>query len=201
MLCCGSRYQAQAQARYWTGVLSIERRGDLTWRDQQLGSGFGVKITYAKNVVVDGSVIGLDDSADPTPTLARFLAMNQPLLSWRVPKVDSSVQAYRDAQRRDCEAKAKALSYSFLFGTYDKPMAPQAAMELAMKTEVDLRVRELIAGSEIALQASYDRFMAVTSSPTATWWYLLWVCHLLTQHMNNHLRQYLASGRPMAQKL
>lgn len=54
-------------------MFRLKRRGMLAYAGVGLGSGLDVALTYAKGVVVDGSVIGLNDDVDPMTPLARFL--------------------------------------------------------------------------------------------------------------------------------
>ena len=140
-----------------------------------LGSGFDVELTYAKGVVVDGSVIGLNDDYELTTPLARFLALNEELISDPLSRVETIISRYRHYERRECRLKADALSYRFLTAVYNKPQEPAGVTESSIEFERDPRVRKLILESEGAIQIAYDRLVAVSRSELATWWYIFWV--------------------------
>lgn len=145
----------------------------------QLGSGFDVELIYARNVRVPGEIIGLNDDYDLTAPLARFLELNQDLISVMLPGLDKTISAYRHHRRKECRWKAQVLTYRFLSYVFDQPRDPGGLVNSFIDFERDLRVRELMVGSEAVLQAAYERLTVVSSSEAATWWYIFWVCETI----------------------
>ncbi|KIP11367.1 hypothetical protein PHLGIDRAFT_99506 [Phlebiopsis gigantea 11061_1 CR5-6] len=173
--CCrGRRYHAHVTHYYRAAIFRLKRRGNLTYERLELGSGFDVELTYAKGVVVDGSVVGLNDDYDLTAPLARFLTLNEESISNSLPRIETVLSRYRLHGRRECREKADTLSYRFLTAVYDKPQEPAGVTESSIEFERDPRVRVLILDSENAIQIAYDRLAAVSSSELATWWYIFW---------------------------
>lgn len=156
-------------------MLRIKRKGDLAWEELQLGSGLSVELTYARGVRVDGDVIGLNDDYELTSSLARFFALNESLISDRLAHIQAVVQNYRNHQKEECRRKADVLSYRFLSFVYNRPRDPDGLAESSITQEHDLRVRQLMIGSEAIFQATYERLSTVATSETATWWYIFWV--------------------------
>jgi hypothetical protein len=175
MWCCARRYKADSSVAYHSCVLRIKRRGHLKWGDLQLGSGFDIELNYAKDVKVDGDIIGLNDDYDLTPDLARFLALNQDLIPRRLEYIEQTLFQYRRHHRKECRWKSHVLTYRFLTHVYDRPRESSGLTESSIQLERDLRVRQLMVGNEAVFQTAYERLQAVSSSPTATWWYLFWV--------------------------
>ncbi|THH16822.1 hypothetical protein EW146_g3878 [Bondarzewia mesenterica] len=173
--CCrGLRYKAQAVVSYETCVLNIKRKGYLVWEDVQLGSGFDVELTYSKNVRLDGGVIGLNDDYDLTAPLAQFLTMNHEVIAAQLPHLDAVLAAYRQHHKKECQRKEDVLTYRFLTHVYDQPRDPSGLAESSIEFERDLRVRQLMVGSEAVFETAYQRLSAVTTSEAATWWYIFW---------------------------
>ncbi|KAG7099182.1 hypothetical protein E1B28_001051 [Marasmius oreades] len=175
-LCCGlrKRYSAQASRRYETAILKIEQRGNLVWQGVQLGSGFTVKLKYPRGIILDGEAIGLTDDFDLTTLLARFLTSNHPLIHTRLRHLESVLSDYRHHHRKECQYKAQVLSYKFLSHVYDLPRDPTVMVGSSIDYERDPRVRQLIAGSEAIFDTAYMRFLSVSRSEAATWWYVFW---------------------------
>ncbi|KAF9270191.1 hypothetical protein L218DRAFT_849990 [Marasmius fiardii PR-910] len=175
-LCCclGKRYNARDSTRFETAVLKIERRGNLVWRGIQLGSGFSVKLKYSSVVILDGEAIGLTDDFSLTTPLARFLSLNHRLISPRLRHLESVLSDYRHHHRRECQHKAQVLSYKFLSHVYDLPRDPSVMVGSSIDYERDIRVRQLMAGSEAVFDTAYKRFLIVSQSEAATWWYIFW---------------------------
>ena len=142
----------------------------------QLGSGFDVRLKYDRDVIVDGSPIGLVDDYELTPSLARFLALNQRIIPPKLEQLERVLETYRHHQTEEFRAKADTLSYRFLAFVYNQPRDPIGLAESSIETERDLRVRQLMVGSEAIFEITYERLSAVTSTEAATWWYLFWVC-------------------------
>lgn len=147
----------------------------MVWQDLQFGSGLDVELTYAHGVRVDGGVIGLDDDYDLNPALARFLALNESLIPDRLVYVESALFDYRRQRKKECSMKADVLSYRFLSFVYNKPRDPIGLAESSIALERDLRVRQLMVGSEAIFEAAYKRLSTVGTSEVATWWYIFWV--------------------------
>ncbi|KII93751.1 hypothetical protein PLICRDRAFT_101645 [Plicaturopsis crispa FD-325 SS-3] len=173
--CCkGRHYKAHESVHYTTCVLRIKRRGELMWKGLELGSGFDIELTYAKDVRVSGEVIGLNDDYDLSAPLARFLYLNQALIPPNLTHIETMLDDYRTHCRDECHAKSRVLTYRFLSFVYDQPRDPTGLAESSIEFEQDLRVRQLMLGSEAVFETSYERLTAVSSSETATWWYLFW---------------------------
>lgn len=155
-------------------MLNIKRRGYLMWRKLPLGSGFDVELVYGKKLRLKGNIIGLNDDFDLTPSLAHFLALNQDLISARLGHIEGALSDYRQHHWRESHWKSQVLSYQFLSHVYDRPQDPSNSFEA---DEHDLRVRQLLAGSEDVFEAAYQRFSTVSATETAAWWYIFWVCY------------------------
>ncbi|KAJ6604613.1 hypothetical protein DFH09DRAFT_1123281 [Mycena vulgaris] len=174
MWCCARRYKADTTVAYHSCVLRIKRRGHLEWDGLQLGSGFDIELNYAKDVRVDGDIIGLNDDFDLTPDLARFIALNQDLIPRRLAHIEETLFNYRRHHRKECRWKSHVLTYRFLTHVFDRPRESSGLAESSIQFERDLRVRQLMVGNEAVFQTAYERLEAVSSTPTATWWYLFW---------------------------
>ena len=76
MCCCcgGKRYEAHTIVNYSFCTFRLINRGTMNWEGVNLASGFQVELTYAKHVILDGSILGLTDDFDLTTPLARFLS-------------------------------------------------------------------------------------------------------------------------------
>ncbi|KAJ7125620.1 hypothetical protein C8R43DRAFT_1029603 [Mycena crocata] len=172
--CCSRRYKAASSVHYHSCILRIRRRGYLKWDGLQLGSGFDIELNYAKNVKVDGDVIGLNDDYDLTPDLARFIALNQDHIPKRLQHIEETLFNYRRHHRKECRWKSHVLTYRFLTHVYNRPRESSGLAESSIQLERDLRVRQLMVGNEAVFQTAYERLEAVSSTPTATWWYLFW---------------------------
>jgi hypothetical protein len=141
----------------------------------QLGSGFEIQLAYAKNVVVAGSMLGLNDNYDLTPPLARFLALNEELIHAQLEATETALGNYRTHHYEDCRRKAQVLSYRFLSSAYDQPQDSKSFAKTCVESERDVRVRRLMMGNEDAMQVTFERLSVITRSEASTWWYLLWV--------------------------
>ena len=119
--------------------------------------------------------IGLDEDFDLTPSLARFLAMNEDKIGLRLRELESTIEQYRQHARAECRWKEEVLTYRFLAFVYDRPQDPSRLAESSILHERDLRVRQLMAGSEGVFETAYERLEVVTSSEAACWWYIFWV--------------------------
>ncbi|TRM60170.1 hypothetical protein BD626DRAFT_408024 [Schizophyllum amplum] len=173
--CCSrTRYTAEHAQHFHHCELQIGRRGHLVWKKRQLGSGFDVTLKYSKKVQVSGAIIGLDEDFDLTPSLARFLAMNEDKIELRLPELQSAVEDYRQHARAECKWKEEVLTYRFLAFVYDRPQDPTRLAESSIAYERDLRVRQLVAGSEGVFETAYERLEVVTANETACWWYIFW---------------------------
>ncbi|KAI0052847.1 hypothetical protein FA95DRAFT_1579834 [Auriscalpium vulgare] len=173
--CCrGPRYKAQAPDYYESATFNLKRKGYLIWDGLQLGSGFDVEVVYTKNLRVDGSVIGLNDDYDLTAPLAQFLAMNHALIQRSLPHLGRVLADYRRHLQQECHRKTDVLTYRFLTHVYDQPRDPVGLAQSSIEFERDLRVRQLMVGSEAVFQVTYDRMQAVSGSEVATWWYIFW---------------------------
>ena len=143
-----------------------------------LGSGFDVELTYAKGVVVDGSVIGLNDDFDLTTPLARFLTLNEELINDPLASIETVLRRYRHQQRKEFKMKMEALTYRFLTAVYDSPQEAIGVMKTVDDIESDPRVRGLVLENRDVLELSYERLLEATRSDLTTWWYLFWVSFL-----------------------
>ena len=169
------RYKAQTSVDYQTCILNIKRRGYLVWEGIQLGSGFDVELVYTKNVRLDGGIIGLNDDYDLTGPLAQFLALNHNSIGSQLRHIEAVVTAYREHYKNECRQKVDVLTYRFLTHVYDQPRDPSGLAASSIEFERDLRVRQLMVGSEAVFETTYERLSAVSATEVATWWYLFWV--------------------------
>ncbi|KAI0032741.1 hypothetical protein K488DRAFT_78307 [Vararia minispora EC-137] len=172
--CCGSRYQAKSVISYQVGRLSIKRKGYALWDGMKIGSGFDITIKYARGVVCSSSIFGLNDHYDLTEHLARFFSLNRQTIAQRLPEITTKLKEYRIHFAREFRDKASVLSYAFLTQVYDRPRHPIDLVKDVLKTEKDLRVRQLLAGSDRVFEITYDRLSAVSMSEVAVWWYIFW---------------------------
>jgi len=106
--------------------------------------------------------------------LARFLAMNQELIPYRLSSLEAALHRYREHYRKESRFKSHVLGYRFLSYVYDRPRDPSILAESSFEFERDLRVRQLMAGSQVVFQVHYERMEAVSTSEVATWWYIFW---------------------------
>ncbi|KAL1720708.1 hypothetical protein EV715DRAFT_196531 [Schizophyllum commune] len=172
--CSSTRYKAQHTQHFHQCQLQIGHHGHLKFKKHQLGSGFDVKLKFSKKVQTTGAVIGLDEDFDLTPSLARFLAMNEDKIDLRLRELESTIEEYRQHARAECRWKEEVLTYRFLAFVYDRPQDPSRSAESSILHERDLRVRQLMAGSEGVFETAYERLEVVTSSEAACWWYIFW---------------------------
>ncbi|KAI0348576.1 hypothetical protein BDW22DRAFT_1319309 [Trametopsis cervina] len=176
-LCCclpGRRYEAQTSLHYRYAIFRLRRHGVLDWEDLNLGSGFEVELTYARKVVVTGSVIGLTEDFDLTTPLARFLALNEELIVQPLIHIEGAIQRYRNHMLAECEKKRDTLSYRFLTSVYDCPREPTGLAESSIEYEHDLRVRSLLLSSEDIFAITYERMSVAGRSQVSVWWYIFW---------------------------
>ena len=181
--CKRRRYYAEASRQFQTCTLQIKRKGYLSWNGVQLGSGFAVQLKYARDVQVSGDVIGLNDDLDLTTPLAKFLELNQHLVSPNVRRIEKILSNYRHHQRKECQWKRQVLSYRFLSFVYDRPRDLSRHCASCVEHEQDVRVRKLMVDSEPVLSAAYDRFVYVTRNKAAAWWYIFWVRDIPIEHI------------------
>ncbi|KAH8100667.1 hypothetical protein BXZ70DRAFT_1008156 [Cristinia sonorae] len=172
--CCGRRYNAQTKVHFRSAMFHLKRRGHHMWEGTNIGSGFDVELVYTKHVHVDGSVIGLNDDYDLTHPLAHFLSLNQALIPGPLHKLESTLRSYRQHCIKECAWKADTLTYRFLSLVYNRPREPDGLAQSSIEHERDLRVRQLMLGSEMAFDMSYKRLSAVATTEIATWWYIFW---------------------------
>ena len=158
----------------------------MTFEGLNLGSGFDVELTYARKVVVDGSVIGLTEDYDLTPPLARFLTLNEELIPGPLTYVEDVLSRYRHTLKAECERKAESLSYRFLSFVYNRPREPKGLAQSSIEHEQDIRVRRLMLGSEDVLKIAYERLQVVSTSALATWWYIFWVRKSACSRLEGH---------------
>ena len=171
----GRGYKATTTINFEMCVLRVIPRGHLIWEGLQLGSGFGVRLIYSKNIEVSGDVIGLNDDWDLTVPLARFLRMNQRLIPERLSHIEGIIRNYRRHYLEESRAKSNVLTYRFFTNVYEMPRDPTRLAESSITHERDIRVRQLMLECEKDLQTTYDRLSAVTKTEAATWWYIFWV--------------------------
>ncbi|KAF9457057.1 hypothetical protein BDZ94DRAFT_1203376 [Collybia nuda] len=173
--CCGGKhYGAISSISYHSCVLRIKRQGDLAWNGYQLGSGFGIQLVYPNNIVLPGDVIGINDDYDLTAPLAQFLKLNQHLLHERLRQFEGMISTYRRHQRRESHWKTQVLPYEFLSFIYNQPQDPTALTGSFIRSGCDLGVQQSFMNDSSPFVAAYQRFLAVTSSEAATWWYIFW---------------------------
>lgn len=179
-LCCfGRRYRARRILQLYNCVLEIQRDGRLVWQDYEIGSGLNVELVYGKGIKVSGDVLGITDEWELTPTLARFLSLNQALILARLPALERSIGDFRRHHRKEYQFKAAVLSYQFLPVVYNTPQRHDELVQVVVEEEQDLRVRDLVLGAEDAFIAGYERFRRAVSSEAGAWWYIFWVGHAL----------------------
>ncbi|KAJ7596992.1 hypothetical protein C8J56DRAFT_918855 [Mycena floridula] len=169
-----NRYRARSSRHYQTCVVRIDRQGHLSWGGLALGSGFEVKLSYDKKVQVDSDLIGLDEDFDLTSTLARFLSLNRHIVTKRLAQIEETLASYRRHRLEECRHKQDVLTYRFLTHVYDQPQDPTTLASSCIDPERDDRVRRLLTGNELSLEAAYERFAAVSRCETSAWWYLFW---------------------------
>jgi hypothetical protein len=141
----------------------------------ELGSGFDVELVYKKDVRVDGGIIGLTDDYDLTPSLARFLVINQDRIFARLNHLETTLASYRHHNWSEGREKDRVLTYRFLSCVYDLPKPPSGLTDSSLGFECDSRVKNLMTDGKAALLAAYERFVAVSRSEATRWWYIFWV--------------------------
>ncbi|KAF5390251.1 hypothetical protein D9757_002979 [Collybiopsis confluens] len=176
LFCCcfRTKYRANSATQYQTCVLRVKRKGYLLWDKMQMGSGFEINLAYDKKVVQEGDLIGLTADFELSPPLARFLALNKDLIASRLGTIEASISAYRQHHQKESRHKAEVLSYRFLSHVYEQPRSANGLAHSSFEHEHDLRVRQLMAGNEVAFKTAYARLSAVSTSEAATWWYIFW---------------------------
>jgi hypothetical protein len=160
---------------YQAGALKIKRRGYAVFDGLQLGSGFDLDIKYARDVSYSGSIFGVNDQYDLTDDLAKFLSLNHQAIQVRLPQVIRKLAEYRRHYAKEFQHKAGVLSYAFLIRVYNWPCGPSDLVKDVLKYENDLRVRQLLAGSDKVFEITYERLLAVSHTEVAAWWYIFWV--------------------------
>ena len=129
---------------------------------------------YSGEILLDGSIIGLDNDFTMTPQLARFLLFNRLLISERSSFITETLQNYRLHMRRMAQWKRDVLSYRFLTEVYTQPMDSDSICDVVRAIEVDPRVQHVAESRRDAFDATHERLKAVSRSPATTWWFLLW---------------------------
>lgn len=167
-------YSAHSTVHFESGVFTIQRNGSLVWKAIDLGSGFNAKLTYDKNVQVDGSVIGLTSDFELTPILAKFLSLNRRLINERTMSTEALIDDYRRSLRNESQSKVDLLSYHFLCSVYSSPKDMDQLTNV-LSEERNIKLREMFVGHEAAILAANERMTFVSRSEVATWWYLFWV--------------------------
>lgn len=173
--CCGTRYKAQTSIHFRAGVFHLKHHGHHFWENQNLGSGFEIELVYNKDVKVGGDLIGLNDDYDLTRPLAHFLTLNECLIPGPLSHLEHVLRRYRHHCLKECEWKSDTLTYRFLAMVYDRPREPDGLAQSSIEHERDIRVRQLMLGSEVAFDLAYKRLAHVSTSEVATWWYIFWV--------------------------
>ncbi|KAF8961003.1 hypothetical protein BDZ97DRAFT_1830853 [Flammula alnicola] len=192
--CCGRRYNAVTSTHYEYAVLSIKRRGHLTWQGLHLGSGFDIRLKYARDVKLPSEVIGLNEDFDLTSSLARFLEINKQLIDEDLFVIEEKLSQYRRHHRKEFRWKSRVLTYRFLSFVYDRPRDPDGLAQSSIEFERDSRVCHLMAKSDAVFKSAYTRLATVSTSEAATWWYIFWD-DLLEKHasdFNPHYRTCIA---------
>lgn len=172
--CCCRRYTAQIVVHYKSCVFNIKRKGHLIWKDCDLGSGFDIELVYAKGIKAGMDILGVGDDWELSPTLARFLALNEKLISERIPTIERAVHDFQETHFKECAWKARVLSYRSLVSIYDRPQEPEHLAH-CVEDEADIRVRDMVLASQDAYRAAFERFGMANSSRVAAWWYIFWV--------------------------
>lgn len=170
----GRRFKARQTTLYQACTFEIKRNGVASFNDLNLGSGFNIEMRYAPNVLVDGTVIGLDDDFDLTPPLARFLLLNRKIIGERTGAIIKNLEDYRRYLRRMAQWKRDTLSYRFLVDVYDQLNDPDTLTGLIRETESDERVLKLATSRQDAFVAIHERVRIATRSRATTWWFILW---------------------------
>ncbi|PFH54435.1 hypothetical protein AMATHDRAFT_19 [Amanita thiersii Skay4041] len=173
--CCRrNHYRAGTVRKFQTCILRIKSHGYLPWHAVELGSGFDVVLEYSRDVQVSGDVIGLNDDFDLTKPLASFLELNHEAIGLKVQYLEDLINRYRRHERKECLWKRNVLSYRFLSFVYDQPREPTGLAASTILHERDIRVRQLLAGSDPMFDVIYARFSHVTSTEARAWWYIFW---------------------------
>ncbi|KZT72840.1 hypothetical protein DAEQUDRAFT_704553 [Daedalea quercina L-15889] len=172
--CCRKTYGARTVTHYKTCTLRIKRNGTLPWEGVDFGSGFDVLLTYAKNVVVDGSILGLTDDFDLTQPLARFLALNERLIADNLVPLEMILRSFRHHTRRECQWKEDVLTYRFLTDVYNQPRLPADVVAVVYELERNPHVRDLVSASRPIFEITYERWSGAAAPELATWWYVFW---------------------------
>lgn len=171
-----AKYKLESTTHFQTCQLRIKRRGYFIWGGVDMGSGFDVELVYSKHVIKDGNILGLDGDFDLTPALARFLKLNENIIHIQARHLRSVLDDFRQNLQAEIEAKVNALTYGFLSDVYNRSnLTPSQLLSIVMEKERDLRVRQLMLGSEDAIIAAHERMQVVTRCEVTTWWYLFWV--------------------------
>lgn len=101
----------------------------------------------------------------------------------RLGKLEALISSYRRHHQVECHRKTQVLSYQFLPNVYDHPRSTTRLARSAFEFERDLRVRQLLVGSDEIFESAYARLSAVSTTETATWWYIFWVIILHVPHV------------------
>ncbi|XP_006454307.1 hypothetical protein AGABI2DRAFT_197252 [Agaricus bisporus var. bisporus H97] len=170
--CCGQRrYSARTSTHFNSCRFRIKRRGRLTWDGIEIGSGFDIELRYTKSIKVAGEKIGLGSDFDLTPSLARFLKLNQEQIQRRSQIIEEKLFNYRRFHRRESRWKERVLSYRFLVHVYDHPFPnPKDEAEF----EHDSRVRSMLQDNDKVLADTSVRYHNTARTETTAWWYIFW---------------------------
>lgn len=178
--CCGQRrYTARTSTHFNSCRFRIKRRGRLTWDGIEIGSGFDIELRYTKSIKVAGEKIGLGSDFDLTPSLARFLKLNQEQIQRRSQIIEKKLFNYRRFHRRESRWKERVLSYRFLVHVYDHPFPnPKDEAEF----EHDSRVRSMLQDNDNVLADTSVRYHNTARTETTAWWYIFWVSQFIYCH-------------------
>lgn len=141
-----------------------------------LGSGFEVRLRYAKNVAADCNTIGLTDDFELTDKLAAFLRVNSTRIEARLPGVIARLERYRQAARKEVVLKERVMTYGFLRDVYGS-WKPKEALGRVLEQECEgSKTGPSIVRDYRHVFVSLDeRMRAVGRSPACGLWYLFWV--------------------------
>jgi hypothetical protein len=158
-----------------------------------LASGFQVRLDYSKDVHVDGSVIGLENDFDLTPSLAKFLMANKTAVDQGIQQFSKALDAYRSQLREEMELKEEVMGYNFLTALYDNPMEFDEVLEKS--GTCGKHVYEVLKDERESLTVALERLRDVSRDDVCTWWYLFWVRSFLHAWSNWSLTAETGTGR------
>lgn len=170
-----SNGQAPTIVTYPVGTLEIRRQGTMLWKGHQLGSGFDIRIRYAKNVFADAAHIGLTDELTLNNRLSTFLERNGDTIDDRLPGVLSLIEDYGQSTRYEMDRKAEIMSYGFLRDIYDKlPFTLKETEFRLQETEVNSQLQALVQDHTPVFKSVQERLHTIFRSRATCLWYLFW---------------------------